>query len=213
VVWLAVLAGLCGSARAADSARDANASASETAVLAGGCFWGTQAVFEHVKGVRRVLAGYSGGGAATARYESVSSGTTGHAESVQITFDPAAVSFGEILRVFFSVAHDPTQLNRQGPDEGTQYRSAIFYVDATQQRIALSYIAQLERAKTFARPIVTRVDPFQSFYPAEDYHQDYLVHHPDEPYIVYNDLPKVANLKRLLPDLYRDQPALVALRR
>jgi peptide-methionine (S)-S-oxide reductase len=187
--------------------------ATQTAVLAGGCFWGTQAVFEHVRGVRRVLAGYSGGGATTARYDSVSTGTTGHAESVQVTFDPSVVSYGEILRVFFSVAHDPTQLNRQGPDEGTQYRSAIFFGDASQQRIALAYIAQLGREKTFVTPIVTRVDPLQGFYPAEGYHQDYLVHHPNEPYIVYNDLPKLANLKRLLPDLYRDQPVLVAAQR
>jgi peptide-methionine (S)-S-oxide reductase len=159
------------------------------------------------------LAGYAGGSATTARYGIVSSGMTGHAESVQVTFDPGVVSYGEILRVFFSVAHDPTELNRQGPDEGTQYRSAIFYADASQQRIALAYIAQLGREKTFVSPIVTRVDPLKGFYPAEDYHQDYLVHHPNEPYIVYNDLPKLANLKRLLPDLYRDQPALVAARR
>jgi peptide-methionine (S)-S-oxide reductase len=219
---LAASVGLQDSARAHGSALAApvpvldNAKASgvtQTAVLAGGCFWGTQAVFEHVKGVRRVLAGYSGGGAATARYDTVSTGATGHAESVQVTFDPAVVSYGEILRVFFSVAHDPTELNRQGPDEGTQYRSAIFYADGTQQRIALAYIAQLGRVKTFAGPIVTRVDPLQGFYPAEDYHQDYLAHHPSDPYIVYNDQPKLANLKRLLPELYRGQPALVALSR
>jgi peptide-methionine (S)-S-oxide reductase len=209
-------AGALESPRATPSPALDNAKASgatQTAVLAGGCFWGTQAVFEHVRGVRRVLAGYSGGSAATARYDSVSTGATGHAESVQVTFDPAVVSYGEILRVFFSVAHDPTELNRQGPDEGTQYRSEIFYADGTQQRIALAYIAQLGRSKTFGSPVVTRVDPLQGFYPAEDYHQDYLAHHPSDPYIVYNDQPKLANLKRLLPELYRDQPAVVALRR
>jgi peptide-methionine (S)-S-oxide reductase len=185
----------------------------QTAVLAGGCFWGTQAVFEHVKGVRRVLAGYAGGVGQTAQYEVVSTGTTGHAESVQIAFDPAEVSYGEILRVFFSAAHDPTELNRQGPDEGTQYRSSIFYSDPTQQRIAVTYIAQLEQARVFASRIVTRVDPLNGFYTAEGYHQDYLVHHPNDPYIVYNDLPKLSTLRRLLPDDYRDRPALVAASR
>jgi peptide-methionine (S)-S-oxide reductase len=180
----------------------------QTAVLAGGCFWGTQGVFEHVKGVRRVLAGYSGGAASTARYETVSSGSTGHAESIQVTFDPAEVSYGEILRVFFAVAHDPTELNRQGPDEGTQYRSSIFYADATQQKIATAYIEQLQQAHLFKRPVVTRVDPLKGFYPAEGYHQDYLVHNPHQPYIVYNDLPKIENLKRVFPEIYRDQPVL-----
>jgi peptide-methionine (S)-S-oxide reductase len=180
----------------------------QTAVLSGGCFWGTQAVFEHVKGVRRVLAGYSGGAASTARYETVSTGSTGHAESIQVTFDPAEVSYGEILRVFFSVAHDPTELDRQGPDEGTQYRSSIFYADATQQKIATDYIGQLQQAHIFKRPVVTRVDPLKGFYPAEGYHQDYLVHNPHQPYIVYNDLPKIENLKRVFPEIYRDQPVL-----
>ncbi len=179
-------------------------------MLAGGCFWGTQGVFEHVKGVRQVVAGYSGGERSTASYEKVSSGTTGHAESIQVTFDPAEISYGEILRVFFSVAHDPTELNRQGPDEGTQYRSSAFYGDATQQKIALAYIAQLQEAHVFTRPVVTRVDPLKGFYAAEGYHQDYLVHNPHQPYIVYNDLPKIANLKRVLPDMYRDQAALLA---
>jgi len=185
----------------------------QTAVLSGGCFWGMQGVFEHVRGVRRVWAGYSGGRAGTAQYELVSTGTTGHAESVQIIFDPSEVSYGEILRVFFSVAHDPTELNRQGPDVGTQYRSEIFYADAMQRRIALAYIAQLQRAHVFSDPIVTRVDPLTGFYRAEEYHQDYLVHHPDQPYIVYNDLPKLANLRRLLPAMYRSQPVLVAANR
>jgi peptide-methionine (S)-S-oxide reductase len=193
---------------AADNPKTAGAP--QTAVLAGGCFWGTQAVFEHLKGVRRVVAGYAGGPASQAQYETVSTGTTGHAESVQVTFDPAVISYGEILRVFFSVAHDPTQLNRQGPDFGTQYRSSIFYADPTQQRIALAYIQQLEQAHVFARAIVTRVDPLKGFYPAEAYHQDYLVYHQDNPYIVYNDLPKLENLKHLLPGMYTDQPAMVA---
>jgi peptide-methionine (S)-S-oxide reductase len=184
----------------------------QTAVLAGGCFWGTQGVFEHVKGVKKVLAGYSGGAPSTASYETVSTGTTGHAESIQIVFDPAQVSYGEILRVFFSVAHDPTELNRQGPDEGTQYRSSIFYADPTQQKIASAYIEQLQQAHTFGRPVVTRVDPLKGFFPAEGYHQDYLVHNPHQPYIVYNDLPKIANLKRVFPDLYQDQPVLTASR-
>ncbi len=185
----------------------------QTAVLSGGCFWGMQAVFEHVDGVVRVWAGYSGGQATTAHYEEVSTGTTGHAESVQIVFDPRQVSYGEILRVFFSVAHDPTELDRQGPDVGTQYRSEIFYADATQQRIALAYIAQLQRAHVFSDPIVTRVDPLTGFYRAEAYHQDYLVHNPDQPYIVYNDLPKLANLRRLLPAMYHSRPVLVAASR
>ena len=180
----------------------------QTAVLAGGCFWGTQGVFEHVKGVRQVLAGYSGGRASTASYEIVSTGTTGHAESIQVKFDPAEVSYGQILRVFFSVAHDPTELNRQGPDEGTQYRSSIFYADPTQEKIATAYIDQLQQAHVFSRPVVTRVDPLKGFYPAEGYHQDYLVHNPSQPYIVYNDLPKIASLKRVFPDIYRDQPVL-----
>ena len=180
----------------------------QTAVLAGGCFWGTQGVFEHVKGVRQVLAGYAGGKASTASYETVSSGTTGHAESIRIIFDPAEISYGQILRVFFSVAHDPTQLNRQSPDEGTQYRSSIFYGDSTQQKIAQDYVAQLQQAQVFKRPVVTRVDPLQGFYPAEGYHQDYLYRNPHQPYIVFNDLPKIESLKRVFPDIYRDKPVL-----
>ncbi|MGH6930665.1 MAG: peptide-methionine (S)-S-oxide reductase MsrA [Dongiaceae bacterium] len=182
----------------------------QTAVLAGGCFWGVHGVFQHVKGVHRVLSGYAGGTAETATYEQVSSGTTGHAESVEITFDPAQITFGEILRIFFSVAHDPTQLDRQGPDLGPQYRSAIFFAGDAQQRIAQAYVAQLDKAGVFKRPIVTRIDALQRFFPAEAYHQDFLIHNPTYPYIVYNDLPKIENLKQLFPDKYRDQPVTVA---
>jgi peptide-methionine (S)-S-oxide reductase len=184
----------------------------QTAVLAGGCFWGMQGVFEHVKGVRRVLAGYSGGNEATAHYAMVGTGTTGHAESIRITFDPGEVSYGDILRVYFSAAHDPTELNRQGPDKGVRYRSAIFYADARQHEIAQAYIAQLQQARIFGQPIVTRVDPLTGFYSAEDYHQDFLVHNTHYAYIVQNDLPKIASLKRLLPEMYRDQPVLVGQR-
>jgi peptide-methionine (S)-S-oxide reductase len=182
----------------------------QTAVLAGGCFWGMQGVFEHVKGVHQVISGFSGGKKSTAEYEKVSTGTTGHAESVKITFDPKRISYGELLRVYFSVAHDPTELNRQGPDEGTQYRSAIFYADEMQQKIALAYIAQLDKAHSFPQRIVTRVDPLTGFYPAEKYHQDYLVNNPHQPYIVINDLPKIEHLKQMFPDLYADRPVLVA---
>jgi peptide-methionine (S)-S-oxide reductase len=181
---------------------------SETAVLAGGCFWGVQGVFEHVKGVRRVVSGYAGGTAATADYETVSSGRTGHAESVEITYDPAVVSYGQLLQIFFSVVHDPTQLNRQGPDHGTQYRSAIFVRDDTQRRVAEAYIAQLGKAAVYSKPIVTRVEPLSGFYPAENYHQDYLTLNPHNPYIAYNDIPKVQNLGRLFADRYRDAPVL-----
>jgi peptide-methionine (S)-S-oxide reductase len=181
----------------------------QTAVLAGGCFWGMQAVFEHVKGVRGVLAGYSGGSAATAHYAMVGGGTTGHAESIQVIFDPRQLSYGDILRVYFSVAHDPTELNRQGPDEGVRYRSEIFYADARQQAIAQAYIAQLREAGVFAQPIVTQLAPLTGFYRAEDYHQDFLVRNTDYDYIVQNDLPKIANLQRLYPQLYRAQPVLV----
>jgi peptide-methionine (S)-S-oxide reductase len=179
------------------------AGAPQTAVLAGGCFWGVQAVFQHMNGVQRAMSGYAGGDRATAEYESVSSGRTGHAESVQITFDPGVVSYGEILRVFFAVAHDPTQLNRQGPDRGTQYRSAIFYANEQQKEIATAYIAQLDKTGRFRGPIVTRVDALHGFYDAEDYHQDYLVKHPTDLYIVINDLPKVRDFERTLPELYR----------
>jgi peptide-methionine (S)-S-oxide reductase len=181
-----------------------------TAVLAGGCFWGVQGVFEHVKGVRRVLSGYAGGAQSTADYETVSTGSTGHAESVQITYDPSEVSFGTLLQVYFSVAHDPTQLNRQGPDSGTQYRSAIFVADDAQRKIADSYIAQLNQARVFPAPIVTRVDALRRFYPAEGYHQDFLINNPRHPYIVFNDLPKIRNLQKVLPQLYRDAPVSVS---
>src|SRR6476620_388726 len=183
----------------------------QTAVLAGGCFWGVQGVYQHVRGVQNVLSGYAGGDRSTAEYETVSSGGTGHAESVQIVFDPKQVSYGELLQVYFSVVHDPTQLNRQGPDTGTQYRSAIFYTDDAQKKVAQAYIKQLEQAKAFDRPIVTRVDAYKGFYPAEAYHQDYLVEHPRNPYIAYNDLPKVEHLKQLFPALWRDQPVTVAM--
>ncbi len=182
----------------------------KTAVLAGGCFWGVQGVYQHLKGVKNVLSGYSGGNRDTAQYQVVSGGDTGHAESVQIVYDPAQVSYGQILQVFFSVAHDPTQLNRQGPDVGTQYRSAIFYADQAQKQVAEAYIAQLDKAGVFGRRIVTRVDPLKGFYPAEDYHQDYLLNHPDQPYIAFNDLPKVHNFERLLPQLYAAKPVTVA---
>jgi peptide-methionine (S)-S-oxide reductase len=175
----------------------------QTAVLAGGCFWGVQAVFEHLKGVRAVSAGYSGGRVNSPSYEMVSSGQTGHAESVSITFDPSQISYGQLLMIFFSVAHDPTQLNRQGPDDGTQYRSAVFYSSEEQQRIASAYIDQLDSAKVYPRKIVTEVVPFKAFFRAEDYHQDYLQTHTDQPYIVYNDLPKLEHLKKQFPELYR----------
>ncbi len=174
----------------------------QTAVLAGGCFWGVDAVFKHVKGVTQVVSGYSGGAKETADYEKVSSGTTGHAESVQVSYDPSKITYGQLLKVYFSVAHDPTELNRQGPDTGTQYRSVIFYANDEQKRVASAYIAQLEAAKVFRRRIVTQVAPLKAFYPAEAYHQDYLEHHPDQPYIVINDLPKLAALHRQFPDLY-----------
>jgi peptide-methionine (S)-S-oxide reductase len=184
----------------------------ETAVFAGGCFWGQQGVFEHVKGVTQVLAGYSGGAKETANYEAVSSETSGHAESVQIKFDPKVVTYGQLLRVYMSVAHDPTELNRQGPDSGTSYRSNIFFTTPEQQKIATAYIAQLGKAHVYSDPIVTRVDRLTAFYPAEDYHQDYLIHNPDSGYIVVNDLPKIGNLKRIYPELYRDKPVMVASR-
>jgi peptide-methionine (S)-S-oxide reductase len=180
----------------------------QTAVLSAGCFWGVQGVFEHVRGVKNVIAGYAGGEKNTAQYETVSSGTTGHAESVRITFDPAAISYGQILQIAFSVVHDPTQMNRQWPDVGTQYRSAIFYADENQKRIAESYIAQLDHSHAFAGPIVTRVDPLKGFYPAEGYHQDYLIHNPTQPYIAMYDIPKIQNFKRTFPELYSGQPVL-----
>jgi peptide-methionine (S)-S-oxide reductase len=181
----------------------------QTAVVSGGCFWGVQGVFEHLNGVKRVLSGYAGGEKKTAEYETVSTGQTGHAESVQITFDPAKVSYGQILQVFFSVAHDPTQLNRQGPDSGTQYRSSIFYADESQKKIAEAYIAQLNKAGAYPRPIVTRVDPLKGFYAAEGYHQDYLLKNPSSAYIVFNDLPKIRNFQKTLPALYQGKPVTV----
>lgn len=188
-------------APAVDAART-SAAGQQSAVLAGGCFWGIQAVFQHVKGVISATSGYSGGSAKTAEYEVVSTGDTGHAESVQIVYDPSQITYGELLRIFFSVAHDPTQKDRQGPDEGTQYRSAIFYANDEQKRIAEAYIAQLDQAKVFSRPIVTQVVSLQAFYPAEAYHQNYAALHPNQPYIVFNDAPKVAHLRQVFPDFY-----------
>ena len=190
----------------------ANPAASETAVLAGGCFWGQQGVFEHVKGVTRVVAGYSGGSKATAFYPMVGTETTGHAESVQVTFDPKVISFGKLLQVYFSVAHDPTELNRQGPDEGTSYRSEIFAASPEQEKTARAYIAQLDAGHVFAHPIATKVEPLKGFYDAEGYHQDYLFHNPTAAYIVYNDLPKIAALKAVWPQYYRADPVLLASR-
>ena len=187
----------------------AQAGGTETAVLSGGCFWGMQGVFEHLKGVTQVVSGYAGGSSSMAQYELVSTGTTGNAETVKITFDPRQVSYGEILRVYFSVAHDPTEFNRQGPDEGTQYRSNIWYTSAEQKKIADAYIRQLTASHVFGAPIVTRVDAYRGFSRAEDYHQDYLIHNPDAPYIVYNDLPKIAAFKRLYTGLYRETPVMV----
>jgi peptide-methionine (S)-S-oxide reductase len=176
----------------------------QSAVVAGGCFWGIQAVFQHVKGVISAVSGYSGGSAQTADYEKVCGGNTGHAESVKVIYDPAQISYGQILRIFFSVAHDPTELNRQGPDSGTQYRSAVFYDGEEQKRIAEAYIAQLDRASIFPRRIVTQVTPLQAFYPAEDYHQNYAESHPTQPYIMFNDAPKVVALRKLYPELYTE---------
>jgi peptide-methionine (S)-S-oxide reductase len=182
---------------------------SETAVFAGGCFWGVQGVFQHVKGVRQAVSGYAGGGADTAHYQRVSEGDTGHAESVEVTFDPSQVSYGTLLQIYFSVAHNPTELNRQGPDSGTQYRSAVFPESSEQQRVVQAYIAQLDAAHSFSKPIVTKLETFNGFYPAEDEHQDFLTRHPLHPYIVINDLPKVAQLKQLYPDRYQEQAVLV----
>jgi len=204
-----LLAMLCGAfvAHAAaplpDPALDQSpATQQQNIVLAGGCFWGVQAVFQHVKGVTQAVSGYAGGGAETAHYETVGTGTTGHAESVQVTYDPSQITLGKILKIYFAVAHDPTELNRQGPDRGTQYRSAIFVATPEQQKVAESYIAQMEQAKVFSAPIVTTVEPLKGFYAAEDYHQNYFRLHPDNPYILINDRPKVAALKKEFPELY-----------
>ena len=186
--------------------------ARETAVFAGGCFWGVQAVFQHTQGVLNAVSGYAGGSKETANYDSIGTGQTGHAESVQITYDPKQISYGKLLQIYFSVAHDPTQLNRQGPDSGTQYRSAVFYQNATQKQVTESYIAQLGAAKVFAGNIVTQLTPLAAFYPAEPYHQDYATLNPHSPYIARFDLPKIANLKTMMPELYRDKPVLVAAR-
>jgi peptide-methionine (S)-S-oxide reductase len=190
---------------------DAPASAGpQTLVLAGGCFWGVQGVFQHVDGVTSAVSGYAGGEPSTAHYEMVGSGRTGHAESVKITYDPGKVSLGKLLQVYFSVAHDPTELNRQGPDVGTQYRSTIFAMNDEQAKVAQAYIDQLDATKLFGRKIVTTIERNRAFYPAEEYHQDYLTLHPNQPYIVFNDLPKIENLKRLFPMIYRKEPALVS---
>jgi len=193
----------------ADDQAAANAPASETAVLAGGCFWGVQGVFQHVKGVTTAVSGYAGGEAGAAHYDMVSMGDTGHAEAVSITFDPKQISYGRILQIYFSVAHNPTELNRQGPDVGMQYRSTIFPSSPEQARIAKAYIAQLDGAKVFDKKIATTIEPLKAFYPAEAYHQDFMTRNPDHPYISYNDLPKVDNLKRVFPDRYRVKPVLV----
>jgi peptide-methionine (S)-S-oxide reductase len=214
--------GLIVSSSAAEHARalpapaldePAGQQASEVAVLAGGCFWGVQGVFQHVAGVSSAVSGYTGGEQATAHYQIVSSDTTGHAESVQITFDPRQITYGRLLQIYFSVAHDPTELNYQGPDVGTQYRSAIFPMNEEQARVAKAYIAQLNEAHKFNAAIVTRIEPDRTFYPAEAYHQDYLTRNPTNPYIEINDLPKIGDLQRFFPDLYRAEPVLVAASR
>jgi peptide-methionine (S)-S-oxide reductase len=188
----------------------ASTGTTETAIFAGGCFWGVQGVFQHVDGVGNAVSGYAGGDRASATYDLVSSGGTGHAEAVEITFDPNKISYARLLQILFSVAHDPTQLNRQGPDVGTQYRSAIFPTSPEQARVAKAYIEQLDQARTFGRPIATRIEPGKTFYPAEDYHQDFMTRNPTYPYIVFHDLPKLEALKRIFPERYRVEPALVA---
>jgi len=216
----AAMVALTASARAEDLDRKipapaldpASAASSETVVLAGGCFWGQQAVFEHVKGVTKVVAGYSGGAKETATYPQVITETTGHAESIQITYDPRIVSFGTLLQIYFSVAHDPTQLNFQGPDEGSSYRSEIFFASPAQEKTARAYIAQLGAAHIFSQPIVTKMGALKGFYAAEAYHQDYLIHNPTQPYIVINDLPKLAALQKVWPELYRPDPVRLASR-
>lgn len=218
-IAFATIAAVSSSWSAADEARSIPApnvdeaqslSHMETAIVAGGCFWGVQGVFQHVKGVKNAVSGYAGGNEDSARYEMVGSGQTGHAEVVQVTFDPSKITYGQILQIFFSVGHDPTQLNRQGPDSGTQYRSAIFPTNAEQARVAKAYIAQLNAARVFDAAIVTKIEAGKVFYAAEDYHQDFLALNPTYPYIVINDLPKIKNLKRLLPERYQAEPTLVA---
>ncbi len=218
---LLAVAGLAASASIAEEAHvvpspavdePAGKSAPEVAVLAGGCFWGVQGVFQHVAGVTSAVSGYDGGAMATAHYDMTSRGDTGHAELVRITYDPGKISYGRILQIYFSVAHDPTELNRQGPDEGTQYRSAIFPVNDEQARVAKAYIAQLNQSRAFKAPVVTTVEANKTFFPAEDYHQDFLARNPTYPYIVFNDLPKLENLKRLFPETYRADPVLVGAR-
>ena len=215
---LAITAFIAAPSRAAEDAviipapaTDVPASAGiQTVVVAGGCFWGVQGVFQHTAGVVNAVSGYAGGNKSTADYNMVSTGTTGHAESVQIKYDPGKISYGKILQIFFSVAHDPTQLNRQGPDSGTQYRSAIFTTSDEQKKIADAYIAQLNAAKVYNKPIMTKVAPLEGFYPAEAYHQDYLTLHPTQPYIAYNDIPKVENLKKIFAENYIEKPTLVS---
>lgn len=217
---LAAACGLLGAAAAPAAERafiipppaadqPADGAAQEKAVIAGGCFWGVQAVFQHVKGVTGAVSGYAGGQAGTANYDAVSGGRSGHAEAVEITYDPKQVSYGQLLQIYFSVAHDPTQLNRQGPDHGTQYRSAVFPASDSQRKVAEAYIAQLNQAGVYPKALATRIEPLQAFYPAEGYHQDYLVRHPDSMYIVINDIPKVENLAKTFPERYRDKPVLV----
>jgi peptide-methionine (S)-S-oxide reductase len=212
VIWLAAAPAAEPAKLLPDPVVDQQAAGDEVqvAVLAGGCFWGVQAVYQHTKGVQQALSGYSGGTKAVPRYEEVTTGRTGHAESVQIKFNPREISYGQILKIYFSVVHDPTQLNRQGPDVGTHYRSAIFYANDEQKRIAEAYIAQLGQAAAFKAPIVTQVGALTAFYPAEAYHQDYAIKHPTQPYIAMHDLPKVENLKRMFPDRYRQVPVTVA---
>ena len=219
---LVALVGLLGCAQAQEDAvkipapafdeKPSDASATAVAVIAGGCFWGIQGVYQHVEGVLKAVSGYAGGSRETAKYETVGGGDTGHAETVQITYDPAKITYGKLLQIYFSVAHDPTLLNRQGPDHGTQYRSTIFPVDAKQREIAQMYIAQLDAAKVFPKKIVTTLEDGRTFYPAEAYHQDFLVHNPSYPYIVIYDIPKVRNLAQVFPDLYRMEPVLVTPR-
>src|SRR5689334_8226496 len=201
--WFLAIAIGAAAAELPPPALDIPAQGTQTAVLAGGCFWGVEAVFENVKGVTNVVSGYAGGSKNTARYEMVGTGRTGHAESVQITYDPSQISYGRLLQVYFSVAHDPTELNRQGPDEGTQYRSEIFYSSEDQKRMAEAYIQQLNQSKIFRRPVVTKLEPLAGFYAAEGYHQDFIAHNPRHPYVVYNDLPKLAELKKRFPELVK----------